>query len=131
MYGCCLLFSFSYLCPMFIREVKKKNAKDGKIFFQYQLAQASRIEGKVKQYQILYLGSEPLLGDTAKRKMLLDLLQAKIFSQSLLFADGYPLELRNLADTYYQKFLIKYKGVALDTALSIPPRMDAIGGLNP
>lgn len=106
---------------MFIREVKKKNTARGKTFCQYQLVQASRIEGKVKQRNILYLGSEPLLADAGTRKKLLDLLQAKIFGQSLLFAKGYPREVVTLADSLYKKFLLKYKDVPIDSAVSIPP----------
>ena len=112
---------FFYLWRMFIREVKKKNTQKGKIFYQYQLVQASRIEGKVKQQNILYLGSEPLLSDIETRKKLLDLLQAKIFGQPLLFAQAYPQEIITLADNYYGKFLIKYKDIPIDAAVSIPP----------
>jgi hypothetical protein len=106
---------------MFIREVKKKNSARGKIFYQYQLVQASRINGKVKQRNILYLGSEPLLSDADARKKLLDLLQAKIFGQSLLFAKDYPEEVVALAGKLYEKFLLKYKDIPLDSAVSIPP----------
>jgi hypothetical protein len=90
---------------MFIRQVKKQNAKNGKTFFQYQLVQASRIDGKVKQQSILYLGSEPLLSDDANRKMLLKTLQAKIFGQSLLFAEDYPLYIHEISEQYYGGFL--------------------------
>lgn len=121
MYGICLLINFYYLCFMFIREVKKKNSARGKTFYQYQLVQASRINGKVKQRNILYLGSEPLLSDADARKKLLDLLQAKIFGQSLLFAKDYPEEVVALAGKLYEKFLLKYKDIPLDSAVSIPP----------
>ena len=106
---------------MYIREVKKKNAAAGKTFFQYQLVQASRIEGKVKQRQILYLGSAPMLTDLETRKKVLTLLQAKIFGQSLLFTQDFPQEVVALADSYYNKFLIKYKDIPIDSAVSIPP----------
>jgi len=109
---------------MFIRQVKKKNTKSGKTFFQYQLAQASRIEGKVKQQSILYLGSEPLLADTENRKMLLDVLQSKIFGQSILFTEDYPTSIHELADRYFEKFQIKYKGIAIEESVSIPPVKD-------
>jgi transposase len=109
---------------MFIRQVKKKNSKSGKIFFQYQLAQASRIEGKVKQQSILYLGSEPLLVDSENRKMVLDVLQAKIFGQSILFTGDYPKSILELADRYFEKFQIKYKDIALEESMSIPPIKD-------
>lgn len=106
---------------MFIREVKKKNTTNGKTFYQYQLVQASRIDGKVKQRNILYLGSESMLAEAESRKKMLELLQAKIFRQSLLFAKGYPKEVVALADSYYNKFLIKYKDIPIDSAVSIPP----------
>lgn len=106
---------------MFIRQVKKRNASSGKIFYQYQLLQAARVGGKVKHQNILYLGSESILADKVARKMTLDLLQTKIFGQSQLFAKDYPQEIVTLVESYYQKFLIKYKDVPLDTALSLPP----------
>jgi transposase len=109
---------------MFIRQVKKKNAKNGKTFFQYQLVQASRIEGKVKQQSILYLGSEPLLADHQNRKMLLDTLQASIFGQSLIFAKEYPGEIHELANRYYEKFKIKYKDLPTGKSISIPPKKE-------
>lgn len=109
---------------MFIRQVKKKNAKSGKTFFQYQLAQASRIEGKVKQQSILYLGSEPLLSDTENRKMLLNILQAKIFGQSTLFTEDYPGFIHELVEKYFEKFQIKYKGIDIQESVSIPPVKD-------
>lgn len=114
----------SYIAAMFIRQVKKKNAKSGKTFFQYQLAQASRIEGKVKQQSILYLGSEPLLSDTENRKMLLNILQAKIFGQSTLFTEDYPGFIHELAEKYFEKFQIKYKGIDIQESVSIPPVKD-------
>lgn len=120
-----MVFAFvvnlDYLYGMFIREVKKKNTEKGKTFYQYQLVQASRIEGKVQQRSILYLGSEPLLADAVNRKNLLDVLQARIFRQPLLFAKDYPNEITDLADDYYNKFLIKYKGIEVDSVVSIPP----------
>lgn len=106
---------------MFIRQVKKKNSSTGKVFYQYQLLQAARMGGKVKHQNILYLGSEPMLADKDTRKKLLNLLKAKIFGQSQLFAKDYPKEIIALAESYYQKFLIKYKDVPLDTAVSLPP----------
>ena len=72
---------------MFIRQVKKKNAKKGKVFYQYQLVQASRIDGRVKQNQILYLGSEDELDSKHTRQEVVEQLQAKIFGQSLLLND--------------------------------------------
>lgn len=107
---------------MFIRQVKKSNTKKGKTFFQYQLVQASRIEGKVQQRNILYLGSEPLLADAGHRKDLLEMLQAMIFGQPMLFASNYPKEIIELAAQYHSKFLIKYADVELTSLISIPPQ---------
>ena len=115
------LVNFHYIAHMFIRQVKKKNAKDGKTFFQYQLVQASRIQGKVKQQALLYLGSETLLEDKDNRKKLLDVLQALIFGQSLLFASTYPDPVTRLAHTYYEKFKIKYPDHAQGKKISLPP----------
>lgn len=115
------VFGFATFANMFIREVKKKNTTNGKTFFQYQLVQASRIDGKVKQHNVLYLGSEPMLANAKSRQKMLELLQTKIFRQSLLFAKDYPKEVVALADKYYNKFLIKYKNISIDSAVSIPP----------
>lgn len=106
---------------MFIRQVKKKNGKSGKTFFQYQLCQASRIEGKVKQQSILYLGSAELLGDNENRKSMLKVLRAMIFGQSLLFLNDYPSDIVQLAKGYYEKFQVKYKDVDIEKSVSVPP----------
>ena len=114
-----LLF-FTYLAVMFIREVKKRNSKTGKTFTQYQLCQSSRIEGKVKQSSILYLGANALLEDVDNRKMLAQLIKALISGQSLLFTQ-YPAGIVKLAREYYEKFQMKYKGISIDNVMSIPP----------
>lgn len=124
MFGVRIYGKLLYIAAMFIRVVKKKNTKEGKTFFQYQLVQASRIQGKVKQQAILYLGSEPLLSDNDKRKMLLNALQAKIFGQSMLFAKHYPDQIHQLANKYFEKFKIKYKDLPLDKSISIPPKKE-------
>lgn len=110
-----------YLAAMFIRQVKKKNSKSGKTFFQYQLVQNSRIEGKVKQHSILYLGSEPLLDSKENRKMLVNILKSRIFKQVLLHKNDYPDFIHQLADKYIEKLQIKYKDESLEKAISIPP----------
>jgi len=64
---------------MFIRVVKKQNSEEGKVFYQFMLAQNSRINGKVKQSNILSLGSDiELLNNDIKNEVLV-LLKAKIF----------------------------------------------------
>ncbi|MEM9078932.1 MAG: IS1634 family transposase [Bacteroidota bacterium] len=105
---------------MFIRQVKKQRSKDSKVFYQYTLAQTSRIEGKVKQRNILYLGSDPLLEDKVNRKIVLSLLKSKIFGQPDLFSQGASATLIALAESYYEKYLIKY-GVDNHPVTSIPP----------
>ena len=109
---------------MFIREIKKKNAAQGKIFYQFQLVQASRIDGKVKQRQILYLGSEPELIDKKVRKEVLEQLQAKIFEQPNLFNEYSKISER-LAEQYYQKYLIKYETNPTDNKIVIPTYDDS------
>ena len=104
---------------MFIRQVKKKNAKKGKVFYQYQLVQASRIDGKVKQNQILYLGSEDELENNTTRQEVLEQLQAKIFGQTLLYNDYSEVSIK-LAEQYYQKYLIKYGTLPTDNKIVIP-----------
>lgn len=105
---------------MFIREVKKQRSKDSKTFYQYNLVQTSRIDGKVKQNVILYLGSDPLLADKDNRKMVLDMLKAKIFMQPDIFPRDVPEHLRALAISLYEKYLIKY-GEPEPDQVSIPP----------
>lgn len=104
---------------MFIRQVKKKNAKQGKVFYQYQLAQAARINGKTRQSQILYLGSQTELNDKLVRQEVLEQLQSKIFKQGLLRND-YSKISSELAAQYYQKYLIKYDTELIDNKIVIP-----------
>ncbi len=109
---------------MFIRQVKKQNANKGKVFYQYQLVQASRIDGKVKQSQILYLGSDTELNDKKVRQEVLEQLQSKIFEQSLLF-DDYSKESQKLTEKYYQKYLIKYETKPTGNKIVIPTYDDS------
>jgi len=90
---------------MWIKQIKKQNSKTGKIFFQYQLTQSSRIQGKVKHIAVLYLGNHPLLHDQNNRKMIAGLLKDKILGQSSI--KNAPVELMNLAEDYYEKYKIK------------------------
>jgi transposase len=105
---------------MFIREVKKQRSKDSKTFYQYNLVQTSRIDGKVKQNVILYLGSDPQLADKDNRKIVLDILKSKIFLQPGIFPHDAPEHLRTLALALYEKYLIKY-GEPEPDQVSIPP----------
>lgn len=109
-----------YLCLMFIREVKKQRSKDSKVFYQYNLVQAARVKGKVKQRVILYLGSDKELRDKKNRKMVLEVLKAKIFNQADFFPVDIPQNLKVLALSYYEKYLVKY-GDDTAEAASLPP----------
>lgn len=117
----CLIF-----VPMYIRVVKKQRSKSSKVFYQYSLAQTMRVNGKVKQRSILYLGSYPLLDDKANRTAVLQLLQAKIFQKGELFKAEEseiqaPKELRELAELLYEKYQIKYGETPSKNEASIPP----------
>ncbi len=95
---------------MFIREVKKQLSKTSKVFYQYTLAQNARINGKVKQRSLLYLGSDVLLRDKSNRNIVLDILKSRIFNQAELFPVNPPKELLELANQYYEKYQLKYSG---------------------
>lgn len=105
---------------MFIRQVKKQRSKTSKVFYQYSLVQTSRIEGKVVQRTILYLGSDKLLENKENRKMVLTILKSKIFRQPELFPQNVPRELIKLALQYYEKYCIKYEQDE-ENPTSIPP----------
>jgi hypothetical protein len=112
---------------MFIREVKKQGKGQASTFFQYNLVQSARVDGKARQTIILYLGSDILLKDKANREVILSILKAKIFGQEPLFPINPPKELLNLAMGYFEKYLIRHKidektGVSTaKNAASIPP----------
>jgi len=105
---------------MFIRQVKKQRSKKSKVFYQYTLAQTSRIAGKVKQRTILYLGSEQLLEDIENRKKVLAILKSKIFKQPQLFPQDVREEIKELALRYYEKYCIKY-GQEGENPTTLPP----------
>lgn len=106
---------------MFIRQVKKQRSKSSKVFYQYTLAQTSRINGKVKQRTILYLGSEKLLEDKKNRDYVLNILKSKIFNQPELFFSDTPKNLKDLALQYYDKYCIKYEQ-GQQNPTSVPPQ---------
>ena len=81
---------------MFIRKIKKQRSSTSKIFYQYTLAQSARVNGKVKQRAILYLGSDTLLSDKDNQKIVLEILKSKIFQQPNLFPSDVPKELLDL-----------------------------------
>jgi len=106
---------------MYIREVKKQRSNSSKVFYQYTLAQAARVDGKVKQRAILYLGSDPLLKDKKNRDVILSILKAKIFNQPNLFPAKPSKPLLKLALSLYEKYCIKY-GQEEQPKASIPPK---------
>jgi len=105
---------------MFIRKIKKQLSSTSKIFYQYALAQSARVDGKVKQREILYLGSETLMSDKENRDIVLQVLKSKIFKQPELFPLEPPKQLYDLALLYYDKYCLKY-GQDNKPTHSIPP----------
>lgn len=92
---------------MWIKTVKKKNSPKGKTFFQYQLTQSSRVDGKVKHISVLYLGHHPLLDHEGNRKAMAVLLKDLILGQQTIDREGVPVGLLQLARTYHEKYLAK------------------------
>ncbi|MCC5918675.1 MAG: IS1634 family transposase [Cryomorphaceae bacterium] len=112
---------------MFIREVKKQRNKSSNVFYQYSLVQTSRIQGKVKQKVIIYLGSDPELRDKTARQLVLNSLKSLIFKQPQLFPTDIPDKLKKLAHSYYDKYLLRYDLEDVENtdkqadSVSIPP----------
>ena len=105
---------------MIIRQVKKQRSRTSKVFYQYTLVQAARVNGKVKQRSILYLGSDKLLENEDNRKTVLAILKSKIFRQPEFFLQDVSRELQILALQYYDKYCIKYEQDEQNPT-SIPP----------
>ena len=97
---------------MFIRQTKKTNAKQGKVFFQYVLVQAQRINGKSRQRNILYLGSHKFLRDKELRRRIAKALECKIYNV-MDFADSFSYyaqldgEYQKWVEEWYSKYLEK------------------------
>jgi transposase len=106
---------------MFIREIKKQRSKNSQVFYQYQLVQASRVDGKVVQNVILYLGSDAILNDKENRKNVLLLLRSKIFGQNDLFQIEVDPAVQKLSQEYYEKYCAKYGTEADNNKVSKPP----------
>ncbi len=106
---------------MYIRAVKKQRSKNSKVFYQYSLAQSLRVDGKVKQRAILYLGSSELLADKINRSIVLEILKSKIFGIAGLFPVNPPKELHDLALSLYEKYCLKYGDDLVNDKVSIPP----------
>ena len=114
----------SYLCKMFIKVIKKKNSKEGKIFYQFMLAQNSRFGKKVKQSNILSLGSDIELLNPEIKNEVLAILKDKILGQELVFPILNPVS-NTLANSYYEKFQIKFgSNQDYSQVVSSPPKHD-------
>lgn len=110
---------------MYIRQIKKKRSHKAKTFFQYSLVQNTRIGQKVKQTNILYIGSQELLADKHNRKLVQDALTAKIYQRNDLFPVNLPDELDALVESLYAKYQVKYpESLQLETPATVkmPPR---------
>ena len=91
---------------MSIREVRKQRSKTSDVFYKYNLVQAARVDGKVKQKIILYIESAPpLLRDRNNRKTVLEVLKSMLFKRANLFADKVPKNLFALAQSHYDRYL--------------------------
>ena len=106
-----MLIIVSYLCGMWIKQITKRNSPTGKTFYQYQLTETIRIGGKVKHKAILYLGYDPLLKDKTNRQIVSKLLENRIRGLAQLpeFDHKTNVDLAQLADKYYNKYLIKHQ----------------------
>ena len=83
---------------MYIRQIKKKRSDKAQTFYQYSLVQNTRIGQRVKQENILYLGSEAILADKQHRKLVAQAMKAMIYGEQALF----PADLSSdLAKPYY------------------------------
>lgn len=93
---------------MYIRVVKKKRSNQAQTFLQYSLVQNTRIGERVKQENILYLGSDKLLAEKQNRTLVAKALKAKIYDEHHLFAQTLSSDLLTLVDSYYAKYQLKY-----------------------
>ena len=94
---------------MFIRETKKTSAT-GKRYCQYILVQAARVDGKSRQTNVLYLGSESILANTVIRTQIAKALEEKIYDTQYIDSS---LSHFSKLDTQYQiwvtQWVKKYK----------------------
>ncbi len=109
---------------MFIRQTKKYNSKQGKVFFQYMLVQSQRVNGKSKQRNVLYLGSHKFLEDKILRKSIGKALEGKIY-QTIDFSNAFShyaqldQDYQKWVDEWYTKYLEKQQQEG-QLPLSIP-----------
>ena len=100
---------------MFIKEIKKSNTPNGKVFCQYQLCETYRVEGKVKHKIILYLGSDKLLNLKENRTIIARILESKIRNSQLISDEWIQIstELSQLVEHLYSKFLHKQESASI------------------
>ncbi len=112
---------------MYIRQIKKQRSEQAQAFYQYSLVQNTRIGQRVKQENILYLGSEKLLVDKQNRTLVAKALKAKIYQEAALFPDALSKDLLALVESYYAKYQLKYpeslQGVTPAT-IKLPPKTE-------
>jgi len=115
---------------MFIRQTKKSNSKAGRIFFQYVLVQAMRIDGKARQRNLLYLGSHTFLEDKLLRRRIAKSLEERIYQthqavlidkDSTYFSKLDPIYQQHV-DEWFAKYIEKQRD-QIDT-LSTPAKRD-------
>lgn len=99
---------------MFIRQTKKANSKYGKVFSQYVLIQAYRVNGKSRQRNVLYLGSHKFLQDKELRRRIAKALEEKIynaldFEGAERYYDVLENEYKKQVDKWYARYLEKQK----------------------
>lgn len=83
-------------------------------------------ESQASQDNIICFGSDPLLEDITNRSIVLELLKSKIHGNAELFSNEVPgssaqSALIELADAFYEKYLIKYGDTPSENEPSIPP----------
>lgn len=93
---------------MYIRQVKKQRSEKAQTFYQYSLVQNTRIGERVKQENILYLGSETLLANKQNRALVAKALKSRIYQEASLFPSSLPADLHGLVERYYAKYQLKY-----------------------
>ena len=112
---------------MYIRQIKKQRSKNAQIFYQYSLVQNTRIGQRVKQENILYLGSDPLLADKENRTLVAKALTSKIYGEVDLFPSALSADLLALVESYYAKYQLKYpESVQGKTpaTIALPPKAE-------
>lgn len=112
---------------MYIRQIKKQRSKQAQAFYQYSLVQNTRIGQRVKQENILYLGSDTLLADKENRTLVAKALKAKIYQETSLFPSSISADLSVLVESYYAKYQLKYPESlqgSTPATIELPPKAE-------